>query len=128
MMFLCENYSILESMVDCISKEPLIDMCYRIDKRIEDINSGYYDDLNKTEVENTESYINEIRNLRDEIEDTCENIVDITSKQRLKDTLSKVTHCLDKMKTKRNELGCGLVNYEDIIDSYKNDALYDILG
>ena len=127
MIMLLENSQILENLVDFFSKEPIFDMCYRIDKRIDDINSGYYDDINKSEEENTELFINEIRYLRTEIENNSKNLVDKTSKQKLRDTLTKVTHCLDKMKHKRTELGCGLINYEDVIDSYKNDALFDKL-
>jgi len=127
MYVLCENFSILESMFDFISQEPLVEMCYRIDKRIDDIDSGNFDDLEKSEEENTELYINEIRSMRNEIENNSRNLIDKTSKEKLRFTLNKVTVCLEKMKSKRIELGCGLVNYEDVNDFYKNELLFDLL-
>ena len=120
--------SILKFMNDVISTESLVDMCYRIDKRIEDIYSGYFDDINKSEEENTKCYINEIRYLRDEIEDNSTNLNDTSTKEKLRSTLNKVTICLDEMKHRRKELGCGMVDYDDIVDSYKNEAIFDLLG
>ena len=110
-----------------INHNDLGDFCFDIDNKVEQILNGNSNDLNKTDLENTYTNINEIRYFRSKIEENSKIYKDEDSKLALRMALMKVVTSLDTLKRYRNELGCGIVSNADINDLEITEHIFMIL-